>query len=102
MATAQTLTAGDQRRAVEAVAAREPSPFPGDDQAAHHDEKEKGPGLVDRGADRERGEHDGRGNADRQFGLSASFALAAVVGNRSRPRHAVDLADVPPKRRLRR
>ena len=67
-----------------------------------HDQDQKRPGLIDRGGQRQRGKHDGRGDADREFGLSARFAFAAVVGKRSSPRHAVDLAEVPPKRRLRR
>ena len=45
----------------------------------------------------EGGEPDGRGNADRQFGLSASFALAAVIGNRPPPAsRGRNLADAPP------
>ena len=84
----------DESRRVVTVATRQPSPLPGDQAAADHHQHEKGPRPPDRGAERQGREHDGRHYAQHDFRLSMRKSF--------RPCHAVDLAEVPPNRRLRR
>ncbi len=58
--------------------------------------------AAERGAKSDGGKDERRGHAHANFRFLADCPLAVLVRERSGSCHAVDLAEVPPKRRLRR
>ncbi|MCJ7599251.1 MAG: hypothetical protein MUO41_11660, partial [Methyloceanibacter sp.] len=85
---------------VETVAPNKLTPFRGKDRAGQDYQQQEGPLTGEDNAQRYSREYESRDGPHQELGFLG--ALAVLVRERFGPRHPADLAEVPPKRRLRR